>query len=144
MAWWWAVWRMKSPRHNAVAGTKAGNRIALSARGAAGLAGPQPNDVDRKRIERALAQRRRYRYVSPEVRAVDAGYRVTSPCCSRNIDKDGGVIDIALLEYAGETHRWRLYRKDHGRGLWLLYAEFNALAELLQRLNHDSERIFWQ
>ena len=134
---------MKSSRLDAYTGTKAEARKTLSPRDACG-SGPQPNDVDRKRIERALAQRRRYRYVSPEVHAVHAGYHVTSPCCSRNIDQGGGVIDIALLEYSGATQRWRLYHKDHGRGLWLLDAEYTALAELLQRLNHDSERIFWQ
>ena len=53
-----------------------------------------PNDVDRKRIERALAARVRYRYVSPEVQADEAGYRIQSPCCSRNVDKAGGTIDI--------------------------------------------------
>ena len=113
--------------------------------GDAGLrGGMHPNDVDRKRIERALAARARYRYVSPQVRAEAGGYRIESPCCSRNVDEDGGVIDIARLEYAAEAQRWRLYRKDHGRGEWALVGEFGALAVLLQVLNQDPERIFWQ
>ena len=102
-----------------------------------------PNDVDRKRIERALAARLRYRYVSPEVLGAEGGYRIESPCCSRNVDQSGGTIDIARLEYAGESQRWRLYRKDHARGEWSLFGEFGALGALLQILNQDPERIFW-
>jgi hypothetical protein len=103
-----------------------------------------PNDVDRKRIERALDARARYRYVSPEVRAEEGGYRIQSPCCSRNIDKNGGVIDIARLEYVNEMRRWRLYRKNHALHEWQLYGEFSALSTLLQILNRDPERLFWQ
>ena len=51
-----------------------------------------PNDLDRKRIERALAKRARYRYVLPRVLPEARGYRIESPCCSRNIDAEGGVI----------------------------------------------------
>jgi len=102
-----------------------------------------PNDVDRKRIERALEARARYRYVSPEVRPAEDGYRIESPCCSRNIDPAGGMIDIARLEYASGLQRWRLYRKDHARCEWTLFAEFGALTALLQMLNQDPERIFW-
>jgi len=105
---------------------------------------PHPNEVDCKRIERALAQRHRYRYVSPEVCPSEQGYRIESPCCSRNVDKEGGVIDIALLEYAAASRIWRLHRKDHVHGTWLLYQEFETLAQLLQQLNLDPERIFWQ
>lgn len=105
---------------------------------------PHPNDVDRKRIERTLSKRRRYRYVSPEVCRVENGYQIRSPCCSRNIDKSGGVIDIAWLEFAAQTHAWRLYRKEHSNDQWCLYAEFKTLTELLQSLNQDPERIFWQ
>ncbi|MHB9119146.1 MAG: DUF3024 domain-containing protein [Burkholderiales bacterium] len=104
---------------------------------------PQPNDVDRKRIERALAERRRYRYVSPEVCAVENGYQIKSPCCSRNIDKGGGVIDIARLEYWQALHVWRLYSREHSQRLWRLQGEFANLRELLQQLNLDPERIFW-
>ena len=105
---------------------------------------PHPNDVDRKRIERALADRARYRYVSPAVRATEGGYWIQSPCCSRNIDKSGGVIDIARLEYVGAPCAWRLYRKDHAQQEWCLYGEFRNLSALLQQLNQDPERIFLQ
>ena len=105
--------------------------------------GMHPNDVDRKRIERALEARARYRYVSPEVRGMEGGYRIESPCCSRNIDAAGGMIDIARLEYASGLQRWRLYRKDHARSEWRLFGEFGALAALLQMLNQDPDRIFW-
>ena len=105
---------------------------------------PHPNEVDCKRIERALARRHRYRYVSPDVFASEKGYRIESPCCSRNVDKGGGVIDIALLEYADASRTWRLHRKDHAHGTWTLYREFETLAQLLQQLNLDPERIFWQ
>jgi hypothetical protein len=54
------------------------------------------------------------------------------------------MIDIARLEYVTEIQAWRLYRKDHARHEWQLYAEFSALSELLQFLNQDPERIFWQ
>lgn len=105
---------------------------------------PHPNDVDRKRIERALSKRLRYRYVSPEVNAVENGYQIRSPCCSRNIDKSGGMIDIARIEYVAALRIWCLYRKEFSPDQWLLYAEFKSLAELLQHLNQDTERIFWQ
>ena len=103
-----------------------------------------PNDVDRKRIERALAARVRYRYVSPEVQADEAGYRIQSPCCSRNVDKAGGTIDIARLEYVADSRAWRLYRKDHAQREWAFYKEFSALTALLQFLNLDPDRSFWQ
>jgi hypothetical protein len=103
-----------------------------------------PNDVDRKRIERALASRERYRYVSPEVQADDSGYRIQSPCCSRNVDKNGGVVDIARLEYVDESRAWRLYRKNHAQCTWQFYQEFSALNALLQFLNLDPDRTFWQ
>ncbi|MEW6132090.1 MAG: DUF3024 domain-containing protein [Pseudomonadota bacterium] len=106
--------------------------------------GMHPNDVDRKRIEKALSGRARYRYVSPEVRAEEGGYRILSPCCSRNIDKEGGVIDIARLEYVSELRHWRLYHKDHALQAWKLYGEFGSLERLLQFLNKDPERTFWQ
>ena len=104
----------------------------------------QPNDVDRKRIERAITGRVRYRYVTPTVIAVDDGYRIESPCCSRNIDKAGGRIDIAWLEYLPPRRGWRLYRKDHTAQQWVYYDEFATLKLLLEELNQDTERLFWQ
>ncbi len=105
---------------------------------------PQPNDVDRKRIERALARRERYRYVSPSVRTVTRGYRIESPCCSRNLDPSGGIVDIALLQYVPGRRVWQLYRRDHAARQWKLYDTYDRLHHLLQELNTDPERIFWQ
>jgi hypothetical protein len=104
---------------------------------------PHPNEVDCKRIERALAGRERYRYVSPRVYPMRNGYRVESPCCSRNIDKEGGVIDIAQLEYLPELAMWRLYRKDHKLGQWESYAALNSLPDVLELLKCDPLRMFW-
>jgi hypothetical protein len=103
-----------------------------------------PNDIDRKRIERALDRRARYRYVTPEVRAVRNGYRVVSPCCSRRIRPDGGVIDIAWLRYVGSSRRWRLYRKDHNRVCWELREEFANLFDALEELSLDADHAYWQ
>ena len=101
----------------------------------------QPNQVDRKRIERKLKNRARYRYVHPRIVPEDGGYRIESPCCSRNVDHDGGVIDIARLEYAAPL--WRLYRKDHPCNAWLLYAETATLMAALDILLPDTDRVFW-
>lgn len=105
---------------------------------------PHPNDVDRKRIERALQGRERYRYVTPAVRPAERGYRVESPCCSRNIDENGGTIDIAWIEYLPEWNCWRLYRRNHRQNDWEYYAEYATLAALLTELNRDQRRVFWQ
>lgn len=101
----------------------------------------QPNQVDRKRIERKLKNRARYRYVHPDVIPENGGYRIESPCCSRNVDHDGGVIDIARLEYANGL--WQLYRKEHTQNLWLLHAETATLNAALDILLPDRERVFW-
>jgi len=104
---------------------------------------PHPNEVDCKRIERALAGRERYRYVSPRVYPMRHGYRVESPCCSRNIDKEGGVIDIAQIEYLPEPGVWRLYRKDHNLDQWETYAAMSSLLDVLEVLRCDPLRVFW-
>lgn len=104
----------------------------------------QPNDLDFRRIERALESRRRYRYVSPILLRTANGYRIQSPCCSRNIDPDGGVVDIALLLFDEREGGWRLLRKNHALGVWELDSEHVRLAELLSHLNEDAERRFWQ
>lgn len=103
-----------------------------------------PNDFDRKRIERALKARKRYRYVTPTVAAVASGYRVESPCCSRNVDPKGGVIDVALLLYDANLVNWQLFRKDHSSGKWEFHSTYQRLIELLDKLNTDPEREFWQ
>jgi hypothetical protein len=103
-----------------------------------------PNDLDRKRIERSLKSRKRYRYVTPQVVTTVGGYRIESPCCSRNIDKDGGVVDVALLLHDPEAAKWELFRKDHATGLWQLDTTHERLPSALERLNVDPERTFWQ
>ncbi|MGA2779008.1 MAG: hypothetical protein ABSF94_15745 [Steroidobacteraceae bacterium] len=102
------------------------------------------NEFDRKRIERAIAARKRYRYVSPRVDLIGGGYVVRSPCCSRKIEPDGGIVDIALLIHARAPQPWRLYRKDHERRQWRLHAVYERLGDLLDQLNADPARQFWQ
>jgi hypothetical protein len=103
-----------------------------------------PNELDLKRIARALAARKRYRYVSPDVRAVTGGYLIQSPCCSRNIDADGGVIDIALLHHDATGGTWKLFCKDHKSGNWEFHSVHQRLNSVTDELNADPERVFWQ
>ncbi|HTO59805.1 MAG TPA: hypothetical protein VMM15_00980 [Bradyrhizobium sp.] len=103
-----------------------------------------PNELDRRRIERALNTRKRYRYVSPDINPVAGGYLVTSPCCSRNIDAEGGIIDIALLRHEAASDTWQLFRKDHARGIWDLHSVHRRLSSATDELNADPERTFWQ
>ena len=105
---------------------------------------PHPNEFDLKRIERMLEHRVRYRYVSPVVQAIDEGYLVMSPCCSRNIDAGGGVIDIARIKYDYPKNEWRIYHKDHGLAVWVLHSTAKTLHELISHLNEDPSRVFWQ
>lgn len=103
-----------------------------------------PNDMDHRRIERALRMRKRYRYVTPRVLRIANGYQIVSPCCSRNIDKDGGEIDVALLHWDPERSVWRLNWKDHEAATWKLYSMHDRLASATELLNSDPERLFWQ
>lgn len=103
-----------------------------------------PNDLDRKRIERALKSRKRYRYVEPRVLPVPDGYQINSPCCSRNIDKQGGVIDVALVCHDAASGMWKLFWKDHAKTAWELHSVHQRLSAALDELNADPERIFWQ
>lgn len=105
---------------------------------------PHPNELDRKRIERALISRKHYRYVFPSVTPVKAGYLIESPCCSRNIDNDGGEIDVALFHYDAVSGIWKLFFKNHARGSWKFYSIFHRLASAIDELNTDPERLFWQ
>ncbi|WP_454915290.1 DUF3024 domain-containing protein [Xanthobacter sediminis] len=105
---------------------------------------PHPNDLDRKRIERTLKTRKRYRYVEPRVLAAPDGYRIESACCSRNIDPDGGVVDIALLRFDADAGTWHLFRKNHRSKSWEFDSTHARLAEVLELLNTDSDRKFWQ
>jgi hypothetical protein len=72
------------------------------------------------------------------------GYRIASPCCSRNIDPDGGVVDIALLLYTPGDQPWRLYRRDHELRQWFLHSSARRLDNLLALLLADPRRLFWQ
>ncbi len=106
--------------------------------------GYRENEFDRRRIERAIAARKRYRYVSPSVVEISGGYVVRSPCCSRKVEPNGGIVDIALLIHAQAPQPWRLYRKDHERRQWQLHALYERLGDLLEQLNADPARQFWQ
>jgi hypothetical protein len=117
---------------------------AEKARPAKTWAAVHPNEFDQRRIERALERRERYRYVSPTVVPVSAGYRIESPCCSRNVDPEGGIIDVALLLYDDQRIRWRLFYRDHERLSWELHSAYGRLHELLDMLNTDADRIFWK
>jgi hypothetical protein len=94
------------------------------------------------RLERALRERVRYRYVRPVVLQEGAAFRIQSPNCSRNIDKNGGVIDIALLVPHG-GNRWCLCARDHAEGAWVARLQNATLDEALDALCVDSERQFW-
>lgn len=104
---------------------------------------PHPNDLDRRRLARALVRRHRYRYVTPRVLREGDSLRVTSPNCSRNIDADGGVIDIALLRYAAGERLWRLHYRDHAAARWCCGRESNDLDALLEELIRDPQRCYW-
>ncbi|HDR9189974.1 DUF3024 domain-containing protein [Burkholderia vietnamiensis] len=99
-------------------------------------------DFTQRRIERALRERARYRYVSPRVLRDADGFRIESPCCSRNVDPGGGVIDIARLA-RGPAGRWSLYARDHAARRWSWRYESADLDLLLELLCVDAGRVFW-
>ncbi|WP_407185426.1 DUF3024 domain-containing protein [Bradyrhizobium centrosematis] len=103
-----------------------------------------PNELDRKRIERGLCARKRYLYVSPSVRPVRGGYLIESPCCSRNVDKNGALVDVALILYDAVSGIWKLFRKNHAVGTWEFYSLYHRLAPAIDELSADPERLFWQ
>ncbi len=103
----------------------------------------KPNAFDRKRVERAIRERSRYRYVTPVVRNVEGGFQIESPCCSRRVDAEGGVVDIALL-LCPQPGEWKLYSKDHSAAQWLLHGTYQWLVELLEELKNDPQQKFWQ
>ena len=98
-------------------------------------------DLDARRILRALRHRVRYRYVKPRVLREEEGWRVVSPCCSRNIDAFGAEIDIALLRV--EPPRWHLYARNHQQGCWIEVDHSDGIQELLDMLCLDPHRVFW-
>lgn len=93
-------------------------------------------------IELALKDRVRYRYVQPVVLQDGEGFRIEAPCCSRNVNREGGVIDIALLTPSPDGC-WRLQARNHAAGVWEAHAEGLSLGEALDTLCVDAERRFW-
>lgn len=114
-------------------------------------------DLTQHRLERALRQRVRYRYVQPQVVRQGDGFRVQSPCCSRTVDPEGGLIDIALMApctlplptalEAGTSpppeSGWCLYAFDHARGQWVPQEQSAQIDTLLDLLCLDAQRIYW-
>lgn len=111
-----------------------------AARRSACADGPVP-DLIQRRLERALRRRARYRYVQPRVLREGDAYRVESRCCSRNVDPQGGVIDIALLTPT-ERPGWQLHARDHAAGTWVRQ-QSGSLDELLEVLCVDAQRRYW-
>ncbi|MFZ2207719.1 MAG: hypothetical protein WAV22_03515 [Porticoccaceae bacterium] len=105
--------------------------------------GGHPNEFDCRRIARLLESRRRYRYVEPRVVPIPNGYRIESPCCSRNVDPAGGIIDIALIEHHSQQDSWALYRKAHPQDAWIIDSRHPSLSAVLALLNEDTARLFW-
>lgn len=101
-------------------------------------------DFIRPRLENALRQRKRYRYVQPQVLHEHGQYRIQSPCCSRNVDKEGGLIDIALLVPPSEhSELWSLYARNHQAAVWELHQSNSQLQALLNLVCVDAQRLFW-
>jgi hypothetical protein len=94
------------------------------------------------KVERALRRRVRYRYVQPRVLAEGQGFRIQSPCCSRNVDSGGGLIDIALL-LPQSGGLWSLCARDHAGSCWQPFLLDEPLEKVLDALCLDSERRFW-
>lgn len=103
-----------------------------------------PNEIDLKRIEYALLKRARYRYVSVSVLPEENGYRIVSPCCSRTIDPNGGDIDIALMKFDESANMWKLFSKNHMNQVWFLHLRAETICQLLECLNEDPAKLFWQ
>jgi hypothetical protein len=57
-----------------------------------------------------------------------------NPCGARNIDREGGVIGIALLQFDAGQACWQLFRKDHEKGT----------GGIPDQPKVDPERMFWQ
>ena len=104
--------------------------------------GGQVHDLIQHRLERALRERVRYRYVKPNVLVEGGSYRIQSPCCSRKVDPAGGLIDIALL-IPHEANSWCLCSRDHASRTWVTRFQNESLDNLLDLLCIDSERQFW-
>ena len=94
------------------------------------------------RLERALRERVRYRYVRPLVAQEGEAFRIRSPNCSRKVDPSGGVIDIALLVPHG-GNSWCLCSRDHAADEWVPRLQNAALDDALDALCIDHDRQFW-
>ena len=94
------------------------------------------------RVQRALRQRVRYRYVRPVVSLEGDALRIQSPCCSRTVDPSGGLIDIALLVPQG-SNQWCLCSRDHARHEWVPRLRQVPLDTVLNVLCLDQDRQFW-
>jgi len=99
-------------------------------------------DFTQRQIERALRNRARYRYVRPRVVRVPEGYRIESPCCSRNVDPQGGLIDIAWLAQDADG-LWYLHARNHAKQRWVAQCASHDLPALLDILCVDAARVFW-
>lgn len=106
--------------------------------------GCHPNELDLRRITQMLERRARYRYVSVSVLPADNGCRIVSPCCSRTVDPHGGMIDIAQVVFDESASQWKLFNKHHERNEWQLYLCADKLVSLIDCLNEDPSRLFWQ
>jgi hypothetical protein len=100
-----------------------------------------PSSLDARRIAKALAQRERYKYVQPRVEREGRGWKIVSPNCSRNVDPQGGEIDIAWLVPNNEGG-WLLYSREHAQDCWRLRQQ-DTLPKLLTHLCADPHREFW-
>jgi hypothetical protein len=94
------------------------------------------------RLQRALRERVRYRYVRPQVQQEGEAFRIQSPNCSRKVDPSGGTIDIALLAPHGQN-RWCLCARDHAEGVWVPHLQNAVLDDALDLLCVDPGRAFW-
>lgn len=99
-------------------------------------------ELDRTRIERALAARSRYKYVQPRVERHDGGWIIASPNCSRNVDAQGGEILIAWFEPDG-SGRWRVHARNHAAGRWQRKAQGLTLPAALALVCADLQREYW-
>jgi hypothetical protein len=103
-----------------------------------------PNAIDQRRIERALRGRKRYRYVKPRVVSMADGYRIEAPCCSRNIDPEGGIVDVALLFHDSDERGWILFSRDHSKDLWVAHSLHETIHGAIDVIVADENREFWK
>ena len=99
--------------------------------------------LDQLRIERALPQRERYKYVQPRVLREGAGWKIVSPNCSRSVDAEGGEIDIACFLPTLDGH-WQLLARDHAAGRWVDKAAGLSLEAALALVMSDPVGEYWR